>query len=323
MPSVRPRPASRAFTLIELLVVIAIIAVLVALLLPAVQQAREAARRSQCKNNLKQIGLSLFTYHDAHMSFPPGTNFTITGWGNSFWVGLLPYMDQTALYNKWDMVNPGGTGWVDVDANNGKLANGLVLPLLYCPSSTLNRLGIARGNAPAGMFIPTYCGLAGTYGTFGTYTETRTLSNNGTISLGGAFAWHQNFAIKNFSDGTTNILMVGEQSDYLFDTTKNNLKFEGRSSGGGQYNYGWSMGSQPGLDRQFALTTINLPINSKFIPGQGAGYNGDMGANFPMQSIHEGGAHALVGDGSVRFLSANMNYPTFQMLLTRDDGQVV
>lgn len=98
----------RGFTLIELLVVIAIIAVLIALLLPAVQQAREAARRTQCKNNLKQIGLALHNYHDAHDCFPPGQ---IRGWNGSFDSGngfawgalILPFMDQANLYN---LLNP-------------------------------------------------------------------------------------------------------------------------------------------------------------------------------------------------------------------------
>ncbi len=90
----------KGFTLIELLVVIAIIAVLIALLLPAVQQAREAARRTQCKNNLKQQGLSLHNYHDVHLTFPIGSNGLGVGgfvFGASFWPGLLPYFDQAPL----------------------------------------------------------------------------------------------------------------------------------------------------------------------------------------------------------------------------------
>ncbi|MDA1018298.1 MAG: DUF1559 domain-containing protein [Planctomycetota bacterium] len=84
------------FTLIELLVVIAIIAILVALLLPAVQQAREAARRSSCKNNMKQIGLALHNYHDTFSQFPPGTRHR--GWGNSFWISILPQSEQGVVF---------------------------------------------------------------------------------------------------------------------------------------------------------------------------------------------------------------------------------
>lgn len=98
---------SRGFTLIELLVVIAIIAILIALLLPAVQQAREAARRTQCKNNLKQIGLALHNYSDVFGSFPIGVNSSFPGgWGVSFWVGLLPYVEQGNVYSQMSFDGP-------------------------------------------------------------------------------------------------------------------------------------------------------------------------------------------------------------------------
>src|SRR6187401_1277341 len=100
----------RAFTLIELLVVIAIIAILIALLLPAVQQAREAARRTQCKNNMKQIGLALHNYHDTYLRFPSAFGIqSLNGggaerWGHSQWVALLPYYDQAPLYSQWNFL---------------------------------------------------------------------------------------------------------------------------------------------------------------------------------------------------------------------------
>src|SRR5947207_281778 len=126
------------FTLIELLVVIAIIAVLVALLLPAVQQAREAARRSQCKNNLKQIGLALHNYLDAYTKFPIGSaNTQPGGWGSPLWVAILPYIDEAPRYNKWDF-NTAQTGWIDGNANNGALVNGKKMGKWFCPSSPLS-----------------------------------------------------------------------------------------------------------------------------------------------------------------------------------------
>src|ERR1700679_1710963 len=105
------KPKRPGFTLIELLVVIAIIAVLIALLLPAVQQARESARRTQCKNNLKQLGLALAHYHDSTQKFPCGASGASGGWGHSFWVPILPYIDQAALYNQWNF-NFANDGWL-------------------------------------------------------------------------------------------------------------------------------------------------------------------------------------------------------------------
>ena len=117
----------KGFTLIELLVVIAIIAILIALLLPAVQQAREAARRTQCKNNLKQVGLALHNYHDVALSFPIGSNASNTNsngdghWGVSWWARILPYADQAPLYNtlQFEGNHP---GWTHDTGNDGGIA---------------------------------------------------------------------------------------------------------------------------------------------------------------------------------------------------------
>ncbi len=110
------------FTLIELLVVIAIIAVLIALLLPAVQQAREAARRTQCKNNLKQQGLALHNYHDTFLRFPSGGGQVTSGWGHSMYVSLLPFVDQSPMYNLWNFNQP-GEGWACGNNNYVATAN--------------------------------------------------------------------------------------------------------------------------------------------------------------------------------------------------------
>lgn len=161
----------QGFTLIELLVVIAIIAILIALLLPAVQQAREAARRTQCRNNLKQVGLALHNYHDNFNGFPIGVNsgngvYGPTGasvgsgrWGISFWVGLLPYVDQAPMYNQFNFngASPGYTA--EMDANTQNLVRGKIQTHLKCPSSPLVDLKDTGGGVLNQM--AQYVGISG------------------------------------------------------------------------------------------------------------------------------------------------------------------
>ncbi|MEI8383433.1 MAG: DUF1559 domain-containing protein [Planctomycetota bacterium] len=313
----------RGFTLIELLVVIAIIAVLIALLLPAVQQAREAARRTQCKNNLKQMGLALHNYHDVFNKFPIGSNNTQAGgWGVSLWVGVLPYVDEAPMYNKWDFLSA-HTGWVDQNGNNGALVNGKKIGKWFCPSSPLPEMGRARGNAPQGLAIPTYCGNAGTVGAFGTFNETRVRAIwSGQNGLGGFFTQMGCHSIAKMTDGTTNVVAMVEQSDWVIDSNNGTTRLDHRSSGGDVCcGYGWSMGSSGTGDRQFGLTTLLLPPGTKRVPRGANGYGDDGGGNYTAQSAHTGGSHILMGDGSVKFLSDNVDFTTFRMILTRDDGQ--
>ena len=152
----------RGFTLIELLVSIAIIAVLIALLLPAVQQAREAARRTQCKNNLKQIGLAMHNYHDTHNGFPNGNiASSARGWGMSWYMRILPYVDQAPVYNK---LNFSGTqpGWSccgdTVGQANGDVIRGIRFAFTVCPSSSLQDMGDSGGGPTE---HPQYYGIMG------------------------------------------------------------------------------------------------------------------------------------------------------------------
>ena len=157
----------RAFTLIELLVVIAIIAILIALLLPAVQQAREAARRTQCRNNLKQFGLAFHNYHDVNQSMPIGVRNGgfFGGWGTSFYVRLLPYVDQASMFHDWPWTEKAAYGVYDRDegytAGNANLRGtplnilNLEIPVFVCPSSPLPKFN-SGSNA---VCMPSYAGI--------------------------------------------------------------------------------------------------------------------------------------------------------------------
>lgn len=151
----------RGFTLIELLVVIAIIAILIALLLPAVQQAREAARRTQCKNNLKQMGLALHNYHDNYQFFPNGNVASSAGgWGLSWYARILPFVDQAPLYNQLTFSGTQhGWAWNDPTNNpegvqNGTAFSRVTLSFVICPSSPLQAKRDAGGfNIPDAQYM--------------------------------------------------------------------------------------------------------------------------------------------------------------------------
>ena len=152
----------RGFTLIELLVVIAIIAVLIALLLPAVQQARESARRTQCKNNLKQLGLALHNYHDTHNFFPPGNVASqVGGWGPSWWIFILPYIDQAPVYSSltFDGSQPGWSCCGDASGvANGAVMRRAKINAAICPSSPLEAMRDTGGGPTT---ITQYHGING------------------------------------------------------------------------------------------------------------------------------------------------------------------
>jgi prepilin-type N-terminal cleavage/methylation domain-containing protein len=213
------RLGKAGFTLVELLVVIAIIGVLVALLLPAVQAAREAARRSSCVNNLKNLSLATHNHHDILNRFPPGcandkapfgTHATGAGWGSSWKVYLLPYIEQTALHSKWVF---DGTSSGYTNANNMPLVNRMTLKIYRCPSSPLPDFYAASHNAGSIQMLTSYTGIAGSNlpgTTFGSGTH------GFTGGTGPLFA-NSTASMASLTDGTSNTFMIGEQSDHLRD----------------------------------------------------------------------------------------------------------
>ena len=324
----------RGFTLIELLVVIAIIAVLIALLLPAVQQAREAARRSQCKNNLKQMGLALHNYHETAGRFPIGVNASISGgWGTSFWIALLPYMDQAPVYNllTFDGLSPGYTGQGVGNTVNGPVVRGLVMPMLSCPSSPLPTTKDTGGGIQTQ--IAQYAGIAGavddaTPGFINSTAMSQFNSDNccscptqGIHARGGILLPIASLSFKDMIDGSTNMMVVSEQSDFAKNATSQQVLITN--------NHGWMMGtsglSETTNQRRFNLTTVRYAPNAvKAIGGSVLpGVCNNDGANNGIFSPHTGGVHALLGDGSVRFLSDKIDLTTLKRLATRNDGQVL
>ncbi|MDZ4686123.1 MAG: DUF1559 domain-containing protein [Planctomycetaceae bacterium] len=328
-------PRRRGFTLIELLVVIAIIAILIALLLPAVQQAREAARRTQCRNNLKQLGLALHNYHDTMNRFPPGyvMQFTATADsdlnGNWSWATyLLPYIDQAPLYNK---LNPGNqTMAVCVADIAGGCRAGLQTPLaaFRCPSDTGPQLN--DGPQPPDLPAPStngyrINGVATSTSNYMGSNASRSLRNlagpltamGGVQFANGAFWQNSNCAIRDVTDGMSNTILIGERA-YNFKGVKiyagTIFGIRGASQAVGDNNRGMMMTHACGLS---LMNSTSSPVA------------GDFRRNYSSQ--HVGGAHFLLGDGAVRFISENIDNnigtnqtdSTFELLLSRDDGLVM
>ncbi len=302
---------SRGFTLIELLVVIAIIAVLIALLLPAVQQAREAARRSQCKNNLKQLGLALQNYHDNAKTFPIslyggyGDTAGVGGWQQTSrswgWpVRILSYIDQDALFKK---AKPGNT----TIANSGVM--GQVVTAFLCPSDpqggTENQNNTyITGNTRCG--VTNYKGVMGSDWNWGVYT-------NNVVAPGDSFTDNNGLLytldyrsckrINLISDGTSSTLAIGE--------TICNQNFAQDGTGPGN---NW-------MNAASTCATTAVPLNRFHNASTSAGVPWDQRWSFG--SAHTGGAHFVMADGAVRFLNNTIAVNAYRALSTLSGRETV
>ncbi len=298
-----PRTLRRGFTLIELLVVIAIIAVLIALLLPAVQQAREAARRTQCKNNMKQLGLALHNYHDINNTFPMGAyeGFQCGGTRMSYAPPLFPQMDQANLFNAmnaWLATNYPGTALWNWKPSATGANNASKIPGLICPSDP---------NGGTNQY--------NTEGTRGNYLAVTGATDCHTIPTTGAFGPSTSpiTRMRDFVDGLSNTIMLGE----MVVPATNDKR-------GGIFN---ACQSNSFISTRYPPNTTvpdnvqaTVCANSVFTPCLDQ-VGGNLNAS--SRSMHTGGAHQLLGDGSVRFVSNNIDTLTFNYLGTRAGGEVV
>jgi len=311
------------FTLVELLVVIAIIGILVALLLPAIQAAREAARRSQCSNNLKQLGLALQNYHDTYKYFPLGVR-NQAGWGPSWWVGTLPYLEASAIYDQFDFAGNHG-GWIGSGTAAGNWNRDLVadatISAMLCPSSPLPPRESRRA------IDPSYVGIAGATSGNG-FTESRVgtccnccdaaKNNTGQFSAGGVLIANRVVRMSDVTDGTSTTIIVGESSDFLLNGT---AKVNNSASVGHSFVMGTDDGNTTTGARKFNLRTVRYPIGTRDYSL--AGIDGNYGPNNPLVSAHPGGIQVTLVDGSVRFIADATDMFVVRILCTRDDGQSV
>ncbi|HTN03271.1 MAG TPA: DUF1559 domain-containing protein [Planctomycetaceae bacterium] len=319
MPSQSSRSPRRGFTLIELLVVIAIIAILIALLLPAVQQAREAARRTQCKNSLKQIGLALHNYHDTFQAIPSGSIVLLNAAGTTYYghgwtwhASILPYLDQAPMYNEIQGPNSNGMGAEGGGVNDAKqaLVGKAALSVFWCPSQPDVTQGVQKnGYAPSNYNgnMGTLIGYSGDNCYGGSVTNAAGMrAPGGCMNANGMFFISSNVRFRDVTDGLSNTIAVSEVIDSGGDAA--NL-----GGGGSDRKHGFSNGADNNPPEEMSEYLIaaesNDPINAYTEEAAG--------------SHHVGGAHFLLSDGSVRFLSENIHMPTYQALSTRAGGETI
>jgi prepilin-type N-terminal cleavage/methylation domain-containing protein len=290
----------RGFTLVELLVVIAIIGILVALLLPAIQMAREAARRSSCSNNMRQIGLGLHMYHDTFGRFPAGWQAEDPTGGHDDWLGepgwgwaaaILPYMEQTSVYGEMiDFRHP-------ISAAVNQQARETELKVYRCPSDIGNVVfELEADDHHSFPYTPLELATANYVGVFGT-KDPHDVYEDGQ-SPDGAFILNQQMALRDFLDGTSETFIVGERTARLSYSTW----------------VGMVRGGEHAPARVVGVATFPPNSNAAFDP-EAPTHN--------FSSLHPAGTQFVAADGSVKLIAESIDVRVYHALCTRAGGEVV
>lgn len=325
----------RGFTLVELLVVIAIIGILIALLLPAVQAAREAARRSQCSNNLKQLGLAVMNYADAKKALPPRSTGTTAGAVNNggrlaAFVFLTPYYEQQQL---WTMISGQMASWdgtvtfppqgpnVWTSTYPGWCVN---IATLHCPSE-IGNMNPAQPGLPGGVYTTATSATGSVSGTFGRtnycFSQGDSINGASTANVRGAFGYNSSYTLANILDGTSNTIALSERAfglngafirggvgeGYPTINTNPSLCLAAVNGQGAYINTGNQEAGARWCDGYAVWTSFNtvLPPNSPSCcqSANGTSSCDNSGGVYSANSYHPAGVNAVMMDGSVRFVS--------------------
>ena len=292
------------FTLVELLVVITIIGILISLLLPAVQAAREAARRTQCSNNLKQLALAMHGFHEQRGTLPPGMN---DWFGGTWMVYILPFTEQYNLFNQY--VNLGGKMWNPSthpgyrDTPNSIITSSR-LATATCPSDTANKYTASGWNLTKHNYAVNYGNTGQDNANIGeNYTPRADL--NGVIFLGAPFANRTTFTFAQIKDGLSNTLLMAEL-----------IQTEAADDGRGLTWWGDGAGFSAYLAPNSSEPDITTACGADVVEPPCASVSSTMPSMFGSRSRHPGGVHVALGDGSVRFVNNSINIDTWRALAT-------
>ena len=326
--------SKQAFTLVELLVVIAVIGILISLLLPAVQAARESARLSSCRNNLRQIGLALQIHVESRGELPIGASnheavipgISFSRFGFSWWAEILPFMGEETVAGRLERQGTTSLGGIGFGhTRNYRAADRFAPGIWFCPSSIVPRLefiGLTQ------IACPSYVGISGATDDDGFSEDRLTVccspAVDGQISSGGVLVPNRAISISAVTDGTSNTLAVGEASDFTVDSMGRPRRVDG------SFPNGWlagttARGTPPDYQSNIGLSGASWGITTlRYLPNERnydlPGINNSRGANNPLLSSHLGGVNTAHLDGAVRWCSDDMDLLVLKALATRDDG---